>query len=353
MSEIATNGAVVITFILPVLNRKEVIIRAVASCLTCQSERIEPRVLIVDGGSRDGTRELIETVYSADSRVVLLSQPEDQPGFMNACYFGVSHLDSPLATFMYSDDILSPHFFKLAEALLDEPCATIALGYGRQANENELIDFPVVTAIEKVESERVLYAYYGRAEYLDGKALPVSPVCCAVRSSVLKAWVGYVQEFTSNNPLRHYSMIRLAGGPDLMIYLSALLYGEGKVIRANHTIGQLTITAVSITSSGNREAQLTVGYWQARLWGFITAIEMGKFKLAGQFAGYLLAVFFFVMSKKIIRREISWTSKLNSELWGLLKIAAKQGLLISMLQNCVASLWSRFFIVLGIERKKA
>ena len=352
MTDIISNSHIVVTFILPVLNRRQVIVRAVDSCLACQSERIEPRVLIVEGGSSDGTRELIETTYSADSRVVLLSQPAERPGFINACYFGVEQLESPFATFMYSDDILSPNFVKLAEALVDDPDATIALGYGRQAAEDEDIDFPPLTTIERVESERVLYAFYGRVECLDGKSLPVSPVCCLVRSPVLMAWVKYVQDFTSNNLLRHHAMIRLAGGPDLMIYLSALLYGSGKAIRANHVVGQLTIMAVSITSHGNRETQLTVGYWQARLWGFIAAIQNGQRKLAGQFAGYLLAIFLFIMAQKIIRRESAWSRELIGELLGMVKIAGKQGLLMSMLQGCAASLWSRLFFVLGIEVKQ-
>jgi glycosyltransferase involved in cell wall biosynthesis len=351
MMDLVSNSRVVVTFILPVLNRRQVIVRAVDSCLACQSERIEPRVLIVDGESSDGTRELIETTYSADSRVVLLSQPAGRPGFMNACYFGVEHLDSPFATFMYSDDILSPHFVKLAEALVDDPDATIALGYGRRAAEDEVIDFPPVTTIERVESERVLCAFYGRVERLDGKSLPVSPACCVVRSPVLMAWVRYVQDFTSDNSLRHHSMIRLAGGPDLMIYLSALLYGSGKAIRANHVVGQFTASAISITNSGNREIQLTVGYWQARLWGFMAAVQTGQRKLAGQCAGYLLVVFFFIMAKKIIRRESAWTRELIGELLGMIKIAGKQGLLMSMLWGCAASLWSRLFIVLSIERK--
>lgn len=351
MRDLIANGPNVVTFILPVLNRRQVIVRAVESCLCCQSERIEPRVLIVDGGSGDGTRELIETTYSADSRVILLPQPADRPGFMNACYFGVEQLDSPFATFMYSDDVLSPHFVKLAEALLDDPDVTIALGYGHQAAEDEVIDFPPVTEIEQVDSERVLYAYYGRAERLDGKSLPVSPVCCVVRSPVLKAWVRYVQDFTSAVSLRHYSMVRLAGGPDLMIYLSALLFGSGKAIRANHVVGQLTITAGSITAHGNRETQLTVGYWQARLWGFMAAVQSGQRILAGQFAGYLLVVFFFIVGQKIINRDLAWTRELVGELQEMLSIAAKRGLLMSAIQGCVASLWSRLINGLGVRRK--
>jgi glycosyltransferase involved in cell wall biosynthesis len=342
---------VVVTFILPVLNRKPVILRAIASCLECQSESIEPCVLIVDGGSHDGTRELIEETYSEDHRVVFLTQPADQPGFMNACFFGVRHLKSPLATFMYSDDILSPNFVKLAEALLTDPDSRIAFGYGGQAAEDEVIDFSAITPPERVEIERVLYAYYGRVEKLDGKTLPVSPVCCLVRSPILEEWVEYVQEFTANNLLRHYSMIRLAGGPDLMIYLTALSSSSEKAIRTRSVIAQLTGSESSLSSAGNRETQLTVGYWQARVWGFLTMIKKEHPRLAGEFAGYLLAIFFYIMGKKITRMEFSWMCKIFEELWGVLKIVTKHRQLVSMLRGCLGSLASRSLLVFDVKTK--
>jgi glycosyltransferase involved in cell wall biosynthesis len=346
-----TLTRVIATFILPVYNRKMVILRAIASCLECQSELIEPCVLIVDGGSCDGTRELIEETYSEDHRVIFLTQPADQPGFMNACFFGVKHLRSPLATFMYSDDILSPHFVKLAEALLTDPDATIAFGYGSQAAEDEVINFQVITPPERVETERVLFAYYGRAERLDGKPLPVSPVCCLVRSPILQAWVEYVQEFTANNSLRHYSMIRLAGGPDLMIYLTALSNGSEKAIRTLSVIAQLTGSESSLSSAGNRETQLTVGYWQARMWGFLAVIKTSQYKLAGEFAGYLLAVFLFIMGRKITHMEFSWMCKIFRELWGMLKITTKHRQLIAMLRGCLGSLVSRSLLVFDLKKK--
>jgi hypothetical protein len=309
-------------------------------------------VLVIEGGSSDGTRELIEATYNSDHRVILLSQQSDRSGFMNACYLGVEQLESPLATFMYSDDILSPHFVKLAEALLDEPVAAMAFGYGRQAVEDEKIYFPAITTIEKVESERVLYAFYGRMERLDAKSLPVSPVCCVVRSPTLKNWVGYVKEFTLNNPLRQHTMIRLAGGPDIMVYLSALLDCSGQVIRADHVVCQLTASAISITNSGNKDTLLTIGYWQARLWGFMAAVKTGKLNLAGQFSGYLLAVFFFIMTQRVMHRESVWTREFMVELIGMLKITCQQGLLLSMLRGFLGSLYSRLSFVLGVGKKQ-
>lgn len=347
MTPIASNRQEVVTFILPVLNRCKVIIRAIESCLACQSERIEPRVLVIDGGSSDGTRELIELTFASDPRVVLLSQPADRAGFMNACFFAVEHLDSPLATFMYSDDLLSPYFVKLVEALAAAKDVSIAFGYGRQAAENEIIDFLPITAVEGVESERVLDAFYGRIERLDGKSMPVSPVCCVVRSPVLRAWVKHVQSFSANWPLRHHAMIQLAGGPDLMIYLASLLYGGGRALRTNEVVGQVTVTAVSITAIGNRETQLTIGYWLARTWGFWVARQTGRLELAGRFAGYLIAVWILILGKKLKRREWSWLPEFYGEFLEILKILLRQGSLARALGACIACLWSRLRMVLS------
>ncbi|MEK6744519.1 MAG: glycosyltransferase family A protein [Nitrospirota bacterium] len=337
----------VVTFILPVLNRQQVIVRAIESCLACSSERIEPRVLVVDGGSRDDTVTRVMTTFATDHRVMLLPQPSDRPGFMNACIFAVEHLDSPLATFMYSDDLVSPSFVKLAEALAADPDVSIAFGYGQQAKEDELIVFPPVTVVERVHAERVLEAFYGRVEHLDGRSLPVSPVCCVVRSPVLKAWADHVQSFTSRRPLREHAVIRLAGGPDLMIYLSALLKGGQYALRANAVVGQLTVTAASITMSGNREAQLTVGYWLARVWGFFEADRTGRRELAAGFAGYLLAVWLFILGKKFVRLEFSWISELLGEARGIIVTLAKQKTLSMALSGLLASVWSRIRMILA------
>jgi glycosyltransferase involved in cell wall biosynthesis len=344
----------VITFIVPVLNRKQVIVRAITSCLRCTSERIEPRVLVIDGGSTDGTLEIISDIFAHDTRVVKLAQPSDRPGFMNACYFAVEHLDDcGMATFMYSDDILSPQFIRMADALMDAPDVSIVMGYGLQAPEKSVIEFPPILNVDRVEADRVLDAFYGKVERLDDRSLPVSPVCCIVRPCVLKAWVSHVSGFTHVAPLRSYAMIRLAGGPDLMIYLSALALGGRYALRANAVVAQLTDSKDSLSRSGNRANQLSIGYWLARVWCMEELFLQGRHGIASRCSGYLLIVWAFLFIKKIVSRDWSWIWSFICEMLGILSITTRRGRMITVAVSGVLSLWSRMRMLTGIKGKAA
>ncbi len=346
-----TLGRAVVTFILPVLNRRDIVIRAIESCLACESQKIVSHVLLIEGGSTDDTVERVNQLYGNNSRVSLIRQPADHPGFQNAAWFAVKHVNSLLVTYMYSDDLISPHFIRLAEALAETPDIAIALGYGCQASEKELIDFNPIDLVECTNAERMLDAYYGRVSRLDGKSMPVSPVCCIVKTSILKAWLHESQRFANERPLRQHAMIKLAGGPDLMIFLYALLRGGQQALRANQTVGQLTVTAGSITETGNREVQLTVGYWLGRVWGFQEALRAGKKDMAARFGGYLIAVWLYIMLKKLQLREGSWIPELFDEIKDILRALQAHGILLKALIACGGSLFARVRLVLLGERR--
>jgi glycosyltransferase involved in cell wall biosynthesis len=330
----------VLDFILPVFNRRLHVVRAIESCLACRSAKIESRVLIVDGGSTDGTREIIHSLFAGNNRVVLIDQPRHKPGFMNACFFGIQQVASPLATFMYSDDILSPQFVKLPEALVSDTRAIIAFGYGQQSEHLEVIDFGSVGEVDSVEVTQVWGAIYGQEELLDGKRMPVSPICCVVRSEILRKWVVDVKDFVTLNPLRNYTMIRLAGGPDLMIYIAALLRTQKYVLRVNDVVAQFTKSPDSLTAAGNKEANLIIGYWLSRIWGFQKAISGGS-ELARSCPGYLLTAFFYVLVQKISRFDFSWSRYIVSELLQIIALSARHGLLLKGISQCVSRLLAR------------
>lgn len=332
----------VITFILPVLNRQHCIVRAIESCLKCESGRVEPRVLVIDGGSVDNTRETIIGRFATDSRVRLVNQPVEAPGFMAACHFGVENLDSELATFMYSDDVLSPEFIKLVETLLNAPDIALALGYGRQVREDELIEFSPMLNIRRIKTARVIGAYYGRVDILHGQSLPVSPVCGVFRSWVLRSWLGHVESFEGMNILRHHALTRLAVGPDLMIYLTALIYGGQEVIVTDEVVAQLTASIDSITNVGNREMPLLVGYWLARVWGYYQLLEKRQpDKLIAQCGGYVIAVWLAIIVKKLMRGEPNWIPVLFSELGGILRSLLRRRLLLRSAVAFWLSIWMR------------
>lgn len=346
-AEAATAGRETLTFILPVLNRHECIVRAIESCLRCESNLVESQVIVIDGGSTDGTIELMQERYSNDSRVRIIRQPSDQPGFMAACYLGVEHVEGGLATFMYSDDVLSPWFVMLADALVLSKETDLALGYGQQSEDCHLIGFEQPRGLDMVEADRVLAAYYGRPDLLDAKPLPVSPVCCIVRAWVLRSWVRQLRSFIESTPLRRYAMIKLAGGQDLMIYLTALLHGQKNVMHCSEVVAQLTASETSITKAGNRETQLLVGYWLARAWGFYRAIEVGNKELAARCAGYIFVVWLFIFAKKIMRFDFAWFSAVIREMGLIISVVYGQGLMIKSFVESAACIRVRRRMMLG------
>lgn len=314
-----SGAAVGMTFILPVLNRSTCIVRAVESCLACATDRVAVRVLVIDGGSSDSTQAEVTAHFSGDARVELLDQPAQRKGFMGACFFGVERLDTELATFMYSDDVLSPEIGSLAEALSDQPDAALALGYGQQAGENDRVAFRRGLDIRNVPAAAVMDAFYGRVDRLDGRSLPVSPVCCVVRADTMRSWAGHVGDFVGDSALRHHAMIRLAGGQDLMVYLNAILESGGRVLVADGVVAQLTASKVSITNAGNLAGQLLMGYWLARVWGMYQSLEKMPARAVTGLAGYVLAVWLYIVFGCLGRFDFHWLGPVMCEGWQIVK----------------------------------
>jgi len=142
-------------------------------------------------------------------------------------------------------------------------------------------------------------------------------------------------------------MMKLAGGPDLMIYLSGLLQGGKVALRTDRVVAQFTASNLSITASGNRGMQLTIGYWLARVWAFQQAVSAGRRKLAGRLAGYLLAVWVFIMIKKLSKLDFAWMSELFTEWKDILLVILRERLLLRSLMAAAFSSFNRVRMVMG------
>lgn len=329
-----------ITFILPVLNRRHCILRAVESCLNCATETVEPHVIVIDGESSDGTFELLNECYQGERRVTVI-QNRREDGFMDACFLGVSLLDTEYTTFMYSDDLLSPYFYELIEKMVEQKSVEIALGYGKQVGEGETLNFPVMKTFKIVPADIVFLSYYGRADLLESRALPVNPVCCVVRSQILREWAANVKKFVESNQLRQYSMIQLCGGQDLMIYLTALTSDIDYVLLSGEVVAQLTASRQSITSKGNKEVQLLVGYWLARIWGFNRLLLDKKYPQAGLSGGYILVVWFYIMLQKVARCEWKWTLCIAREVVNVISELVRHGQLFNAFLSATKCIFVR------------
>ena len=97
-----------VSVVIPVYNRRELIRRAIASVL---SQRLPPRVtveiVVVDDGSSDGTREDLRLLAREDARVVVVER--SHCGFPGAVRNeGVRHARGSYIAFLDSDDVWLP-----------------------------------------------------------------------------------------------------------------------------------------------------------------------------------------------------------------------------------------------------
>ncbi len=91
-----------LSFIVPVYNGEKYIESCLNSVLHIDSERIE--VIVIDDGSKDSTREIVEKIASHDSRVRLISQ--ENHGVSSARNCGIEAALGGLITFVDADDNL-------------------------------------------------------------------------------------------------------------------------------------------------------------------------------------------------------------------------------------------------------
>ena len=162
-----------VTFILPTMNRRQYICRAVDSCLACRSARITPHVLVIDGMSDDGSYELLQERYGDNHQVLIIRH--DRVGFQRTAYFGVQQVHSEFVTFMYDDDLISPHFRLMLEGMLDHG-RKFVMGYGHGYDVDQVYPFRPIERLEIYPRYDALLAYFGYLDKLPYWNVPFSPI---------------------------------------------------------------------------------------------------------------------------------------------------------------------------------
>src|SRR6187431_742724 len=92
--------------IIPTYNRAHFILEAVDSILAQNYSSFE--AIIVDDGSTDNTRSVIENKYARDTRVRYFQKKNEERGA--ARNFGLKEAKGNYAVFFDSDDWMQPHY---------------------------------------------------------------------------------------------------------------------------------------------------------------------------------------------------------------------------------------------------
>ncbi len=96
-----------VSIIIPTFNRGYIIGEAIASALTQTYRDFE--IIIVDDGSSDNTRDIVESIGSNQIRYL---HHERNRGYSAACNTGISAATGELLAFLDSDDLWKPDYLE-------------------------------------------------------------------------------------------------------------------------------------------------------------------------------------------------------------------------------------------------
>ena len=128
-SQATAGGAPPVSFVIPTRNHAAFLRRAIDSCLAQGIEGAE--VLVVDGASTDGTREILE---SYGTRIRWLSEPDR--GQSDAVNKGIAMASGEIIAWLNSDDYYADEAVvrRVLAAFSAEPTLDIAYGHGQMVD---------------------------------------------------------------------------------------------------------------------------------------------------------------------------------------------------------------------------
>jgi hypothetical protein len=285
---------------------------------------------VIDGQSDDGTFTDLEAAYGGDARVQLL-QNSKSAGFMNTCYEGVDLVKSRWVTFMYDDDVLSPHFIDMV-TMLARSSDQFIMGYGSPFPAGDVYPFKPIDAFKRHTARQLFLAYFGRHQDLDFKSLPFSPICCVTTLDLLREWVPEVKRFGSRNSIREHFMLKRNIGPDLMIYLFSLIKHRGDISLTINVMAQFSAhpTSMSVVF-GNSD--LAVGYWLAKLWAFEYMCRTGRQEEAAICGSALILIGTKLTISRLMRFQTKWSLMMIREILAIVAAVFKGHMLLRALRQ--------------------
>lgn len=251
-----------VSFIVPTLNRRAYVVRAVASCLTAGEAvaGVTTEVVVLDSQSDDGSWELLQENFGADARVKLV-QNKRGLGPTHSWIDGVDCATGDYLTFVWSDDYVSPHFLsRLLPMMNDRTHLAIGVGVGRDADDDTALTRD--DHQETFDASDFLAGYFPSFEGVTPSY--VSPVCALFSRESFDKWKVTAQGWGRATPLREQIIWRRAIGPDLMLFFTAALLSE-KVAFTREQVAQFSAHPGSISISVSKYL-LRSGYWLARSW---------------------------------------------------------------------------------------
>ena len=146
--------------IIPTYNRAHFISEAVDSVLAQNYSSFE--VIIVDDGSTDNTRQVIENKYGSDTRVRYFQKINEERGA--ARNYGLQKASGDYAVFFDSDDWMQPHYLDTLKNVIADHPGIFLLAAKYNFNNGGKIE-------DQHELQRLAKGWYDRDFFLKGNIL--------------------------------------------------------------------------------------------------------------------------------------------------------------------------------------
>lgn len=171
--------------------------------------------IVIDDGSTDGTRAIIERLTLADHRLSIFDGP--QLGVSAARNLGLARARAPVVIFLDADDLLVPDAAeRLLNVLTENPDASASLGHHRRIAEDGAPLDPPAAGFQFPKGD-TLAALLSKNFVVNGGAL-------AVRTALARDAGGYCTGLSYGEDWEFWCRLALSGdfcfdeGPSLLLY---------------------------------------------------------------------------------------------------------------------------------------
>jgi glycosyltransferase involved in cell wall biosynthesis len=210
---VRNDSAPLVSILIPVYNRRDLVLSAIDSCLKQSYENIE--IIISDNCSTDGTLERIQTLYANHHNIALLSQ-ESNLGPVANWYSCVEYSKGLYVKILFSDDIILPDCIKSMVCAMDESSALVysacLIGPTVKDSVAKYLDSNTTTLIPHNYPRLRALIRYGL-----GCEMPVSPGSALFRRDLV---LQSLHDSLTNPPCA--DALALGAGPDVKIFFDAI-----------------------------------------------------------------------------------------------------------------------------------
>lgn len=277
-----------ISFILPIKNRSENLIKILFNSKKV-FRNLKFEILVIDASNTKNTK-LNKEIVSKYKNVRYFKQKSTR--ITRGCFEVLKYLKYDVVSFLYDDDIMGPHVFKIYKNFIKRKIFSMGTGIVLD-QKNSVYQFKKLKKIV-IDKNILLSNYFGiplskyDKRFANTLSSPVSPICTCFKKKFIFEWQKKIKKFVKGNKFRNFYLLELDIGPDLITYLTNINNEDRKIhfylppsVRfSSHQ------DSISVIYGKNN---LRIGYWLARI-SFLENEKFNNQKMLNRFYTYLLFI---------------------------------------------------------------